>query len=213
MLIQTIIIIIIIFSFYIALNTSRTSLSALQIYYYPVHWIQCLPAHNVCTIFTPWGACQPGVSWRSKTVLPTTTVASYLDMGFFYGVNMINAIDSKCFFLSFVCSSWWSYCEGNASQRERAPSVQLRPKGPSPYAVQTMQQWPGKSIPAWSESSVSLTRLWKCLMAPPEGGDYEGQGSGGLDDSDLEVFGRMWNDLPDLHHRHEPAHHTEVSCL
>lgn len=48
---------------------------------------------------------------------------------------------------------------------------------------------------------------------PPEGGDYEGQGSGGLDDSDLEVFGRMWNDLPDLHHRHEPAHHTEVSCL
>ena len=25
------------------------SLSALQIYYYPGHWIQCLPAHNVCT--------------------------------------------------------------------------------------------------------------------------------------------------------------------
>lgn len=47
---------------------------------------------------------------------------------------------------------------------------------------------------------------------PPEGGDYEGQGSGGLDDSDLEVFGRMWNDLPDLHHRHEPAHHTEATA-
>ena len=37
------------------------SLSALQIYYYPGHWIQCLPAHTVCTISTPWGAFQPGV--------------------------------------------------------------------------------------------------------------------------------------------------------
>ena len=26
------------------------SLSALQIYYYPSHWIQCLPAHTACTI-------------------------------------------------------------------------------------------------------------------------------------------------------------------
>ena len=38
------------------------SLSALQIYYYPGHWNQCMPAHNVCTISTPWGAFQPGVT-------------------------------------------------------------------------------------------------------------------------------------------------------
>ena len=41
---------IMIFSFYIVLNTSRTSLSTLQIYYYPSHWIQYLPAQTVCTI-------------------------------------------------------------------------------------------------------------------------------------------------------------------
>ena len=44
------------------------SLSALQIYYY---------YYTVCTISTPWGAFQPGVTWRSKTVWPTMTVASY----------------------------------------------------------------------------------------------------------------------------------------
>ena len=42
------------------------SLSTLQIYYYPGNWMQYLPAHNVCTISTPLGAFQPGVTWRSK---------------------------------------------------------------------------------------------------------------------------------------------------
>ena len=53
------IIIIIIIRFYIVLNTSTMSLSALQIRYYPGHWIQCLPEHTVCTISTPWGLLQP----------------------------------------------------------------------------------------------------------------------------------------------------------
>ena len=59
------------------------SLSTLQIYYYPGHWIQYLPAHThththtVCTISTPWGAFKPGVTWCSKTVWPTMRVASY----------------------------------------------------------------------------------------------------------------------------------------
>ncbi|XP_072181901.1 BTB/POZ domain-containing protein 7-like [Diadema setosum] len=46
---------------------------------------------------------------------------------------------------------------------------------------------------------------------PPEE-DCEGHGSTMLDDSDLEVFGRMWNEPPDLHHRHTPAHHTETTA-
>ena len=44
--------------FYIALSTNVSK--RFTIYYYPGHWIQCLPAHNVCTISTPWGAFQPG---------------------------------------------------------------------------------------------------------------------------------------------------------
>ena len=38
------------------------SLSALQIYYHPGHWNQCLPAHIECTISTPSGAFQPDVT-------------------------------------------------------------------------------------------------------------------------------------------------------
>ena len=58
---------------YIALNTSRTSLSALQIYYYRGHWIQCLPAHTVCTISTPVRRYLT----LKNCFLPTMTVTSY----------------------------------------------------------------------------------------------------------------------------------------
>ena len=33
------------------LYSALMSLSALQIYYYPGHWIQCLPARNVSQVF------------------------------------------------------------------------------------------------------------------------------------------------------------------
>ena len=42
--------IIIIFNFYKALNTNVSKCFTNWI----GHWIQCLPAHNVCTISTPW---------------------------------------------------------------------------------------------------------------------------------------------------------------
>ena len=45
------------------------SLSALQIYYYSGHWIQCLPARTVCTISTPWGAFQAGDYMTLKNCL------------------------------------------------------------------------------------------------------------------------------------------------
>ena len=54
---KIVIIIIILFHFYIALNTNVSQrFTDLQIYYYPGHWIQYLPAHIVCTISTPWGS-------------------------------------------------------------------------------------------------------------------------------------------------------------
>ena len=89
------ILLIIIFSFYIALNTSTMSLSALQIYYYPGHWTQCFPTHTVCTISTPWGAFQPGITWRSKTVWPTIRIFTLI-------ISLKILLSRKCFLQAFI---------------------------------------------------------------------------------------------------------------
>ena len=64
-------IIIIIVSFYIALKTSTMSLCALQVY-------SGLPAHNVCTFSTPWGAFQPGAILKDVHNAEQTTIIFHI---------------------------------------------------------------------------------------------------------------------------------------